>query len=746
MSKNTESCLTCNHYHLCKHPDKSFGYSCSSYARIAVHSIDNYLDDLANEYLGDSLTTSSGGILVPNTVDPVMSDSAASKKERQLINYLDDVLENPNPIPRDLKFDDSDLKEYPNFFEWCMDKNGANGSPPYSRQLAIGIHLFSEWCPKCSHPRFSSVYTVPYKASAEKVAENVTFLKHGKCPKCGSRKSELIREGLLPEYQSFSGCLGQRSGKSALISQLSPYVMHKFLKMQNPNRLFSLMENTVLSGTFVGLTFARAMSLLWTPVHNAVTLSPWFENYHKLMESYSQKYGVVACVIKDTFIDYRHRRLRFYPMGPNKRTLRGDTRLLGATDEIGWFYTGGDDDEERERASGKEVYTSIDRSLKTVRRATAKLREKGYDNIINAYNLAVSSPASPTDMIMYLTNLYHNSNIGLSVRLPTWKFNPQYDSKDDFKAEYAENYARAERDFGANPIVNENTAWSQNEVMDIFTKANGSNLVTITTRAVTNNDITYTKPKLMSLATNNFPTVLSLDAGATNNSFALTIVQKTPRGVRVSGIIEIQPIKNTVIHFNSTYTELIKPICEALNVCGVVTDRWQSIAILHRIEEELGIKTYTITAKAGHFTVFESYHRPDPEIEYPRPEMSLAEIFESNDDYRAKYAGKPVAHLVHQFHTVQDINGIHDKGIEQTDDIYRSALLGINLITDSKFADKYLREKERTQTVAIGTLGSKSTYIGHAELDHNSNIGVSSAGASSTHLDVGSMLASRTRR
>jgi hypothetical protein len=246
--------------------------------------------------------------------------------------------------------------------------------------------------------------------------------------------------------------------------------------------------------------------------------------YHSMMDSYSTKYGVTACVVKDTFIDYRHRRLRFYPMGPNKRTLRGDTRLLGATDEIGWFYTGGDDDEERERASGKEVYTSIDRSLKTVRMATNRLRGKGYDNIINAYNLAVSSPASPTDMIMYLTNLYNNSNIGLSVRLPTWKFNPQYTSKDDFKAEYAENYARAERDFGANPIVNENTAWSQNEVMDIFTKSTGSNLIEITTRAVNTKDITYTKPKLMRLSVNHFLSVLSLDAGATNNSFAKRLV------------------------------------------------------------------------------------------------------------------------------------------------------------------------------------------------------------------------------
>jgi hypothetical protein len=239
---------------------------------------------------------------------------------------------------------------------------------------------------------------------------------------------------------------------------------------------------------------------------------------------------------------------------------------------------------------------------------------------------------------------------------------------------------------------------------------------------------------------------LSLDAGATNNSFALSLVQKTPQGIKITGLVEIQPIKNTIIHFNSTYTEIIKPLCEKFNVCGVVTDRWQSMAILHRIEEELDIKTYTLTARAGHFTVFESYHKPDPMVTYPKPEMSLVEIFESSDDYRAKYAGKPVAHLVHQFHTVQDLNGVHDKGIEQTDDLYRSAVLGINLITDPKFADKYLKEKERKEMVAIGTVGSMGTYVAPNTLDANSNIGISSGTTSLQGMDVGSMIASRFNR
>lgn len=1200
MSKRTETCLTCQHYNRCKDPDKAFGYHCASYKTVAGTSASVLLDLIAEDTL-----TNSGGDSLPDS-SLLMSEKRANKKESELIDYLDEVLTNPNPIPRDLKFDDSDLPEFKNFYHWANAKNGAN-TPPFARQLAIGIHLFAEYCPRCSHERFGNIYTVPYRASMEKIASQVTFLEYGKCPKCKVTKSELINRGELNLYDEFAGCLsadnlvstdrglirigdmnksskglfvytgnsnrklenwfnkgvqktyllksikgysvdatadheiqvldikqglvwkrldqvaksdyltigttgrgatkklkldvtpvdvikysnrgvqasfpkymnpklakilgylisegtitksgsyfvntnmelhndisqcirdqfsieprlvhiskpgtnggyingrqvvstkdcyhtclynkqvnhwlhgmglgvtaydkfipdiilqsdvesvkafiaayvdgdgsirrdriniwsrsltllsqfqsllssigivssiypdkyvlevadtfgsklynmiepyliqkrgnyntsrctqyschgvprqyirnlldsrkapsyynkrpvfinddgvevvvkgfrkfscpndtvygkyvcyddpkfdvelallrkvskhlydavrylkesrfyfdpvaskrysgtkpvydievhkdhyltanglvvhnciGQRGGKSAMFSLLAPYILHKYLKLQNPNRLYGQMDHTVLSGTFVGLTFARAMSLLWTPILNLIRTSEWFSEYHKILDFYGNKYDVVPYVIKDTFVEYRHRRLRLYPSGPNKRTLRGDTRFMSGIDEAGWFYSGDDDDEERERASGKEVHGALDRSLKTIRTASsAKIRE-GYDNLICGYNISISSPSHNKDLIMYLTGLYENSKECLAVRLPTWKFNPLYKGRDDFKKEYAENYARAERDFGVNPQVNENKVYSQDEVLEITQKCRGQNMVEISTVAYTQNEMAYTKPKVMRLVSNDVPSVLSLDAGETNNSFSLTLIQRLDEKSlpHVAAVIEVMPIKGSSINFNRMYEDLLVPILKAFNVCGVITDRWQSKAILTRISDEFSIYVKELSARPAHFTTFESYMRPDVLVTFPKMEMTPQDLFGPEGDYRKKFANKPVSHLMHQFNTIQELGGVYEKGIDNTDDSLRALVLGINLIMDTGFVAKYLKAKPRQVAQAVGAVGSMGfAGSGGGGMSYDpaqaANIGASSANLGGmSGADFGNLIASRGSR
>lgn len=676
--------------------------------------------------------------------NPEMTEKEGNKKESQLIDYLDDVLENPNPLPRDLKFNDSDLPEFKNFFHWNIDPRGSR-TRPFARQLAIGLQLFAEYCPRCSHPKMGNIYTVPYRASMEKIAESVTFLEYGICPRCGARKSELINNDELALYDEFAGAIGQRGGKSAMFSLLAPYITHKYLKMQNPNRLFGQMEHTVLSGTFVGLTFARAMSLLWTPILNLIRTSEWFQDYHKLMDMYAAKYDVVPYVIKDTFLEYRHRRLRLYPSGPNKRTLRGDTRFMSGIDEAGWFYSGEDDDEERERASGKEVHGALDRSLKTIRIASANKIRKGYDNLICGYNISISSPSHERDLIMYLTALYKDSRECLAVRLPTWKFNPQYKGREDFKKEYAENAARAERDFGVNPQTNESKAFTQDEVVLMTNRFSKTNRVTIDTRTFIADEVAYTAPIVTSISGNDIPSVLSIDAGEVNNSFALSLIQRSDEKSDpvVAALIDIVPEDGTRINFNQVYTKLILQIFEKFHVVGVVADRWQSTAILNRITDEHGIHVKRISAKEHHFVNFASYHLPDMLMTYPKSEIPIDKVLApDNEDYRVKFKKKPVAHYIHQLNTIQDINGVYEKGRGNTDDLIRSTVIGLSLITDPSFVEKYLKSKPRQSMSSIGvsSLGSVGG-MGHItatpeELARASNIGATSLG--SNKISVGS--------
>lgn len=53
-------------------------------------------------------------------------------------------------------------------------------------------------------------------------------------------------------------------------------------------------------------------------------------SYHDLLDYYGKKYNDEFYKVKDTFITYKHRRLLYYPAGPNKKTLRGRC-LVGST-------------------------------------------------------------------------------------------------------------------------------------------------------------------------------------------------------------------------------------------------------------------------------------------------------------------------------------------------------------------------------------------------------------------------------
>jgi hypothetical protein len=171
------------------------------------------------------------------------------------------------------------------------------------------------------------------------VASFVTFLEHGVCPKCGARKHELILNGELNNYHEVVASIGQRSGKSAVGQQISAYVEAKFLKMQNPSRLYKQMNSTILYGTYVGLTVAKCISLAWNPTYNIIKRSPWFQGYYAMLADTGNRLGEEVARIKDTYRFYMHRNLNFYPAGPNKRLLRGDC-VRGSTmiNTNGGFY------------------------------------------------------------------------------------------------------------------------------------------------------------------------------------------------------------------------------------------------------------------------------------------------------------------------------------------------------------------------------------------------------------------------
>ena len=636
-----------------------------------------------------------------------------------------DVLNSGARVAPDLRIDDRDLKEFPNFYEWCFSKDGGNQAP-FAKQLALATHLMAEWCPRCSHKAFRNIHKIPVNFPAKDFPDKVQFLYHGVCPKCGARKSELVKSGELNAYVELDVCAGQRSGKSAFFNLLVPYLTHKWVKVEKPVETLGLMSSSILIGTCTALTWAKAQELLYDPISNAIENSKWFQQYFQLLDDYEERTGIELYKFKDTFLSFNHKNLILNTSGPNKRTLRGATRWISVIDEIGWFPHG-DDNDERERASANEVYVSLDRSLKTVRKSTMKLLKEGYDSIPLAYGCGISSPSSYNDKIMELVRNFKGSKEVLVHQAPTWEMNPLF-TKEDFAKEYQDDPIKAERDFGANPPMAENAwisdvksldhllvnRWVIDYQYDHFTNRSGVDMVFGKLRS------TKAPPTCP-------PTVLTIDAGYSNNSFALAITANDGRGANVLAVAEIAPKKGiTVINYTRTVKQLLYPLIKAFNVQAVGADRWNSLKLLQDIEEDCHVQTFQYSLKPTDFDLVYDYLMEDlPAIKLPRPEMDLGQIFVTSD-YPHGFKYKPNSHLYHQFSTVNvDGRGSVEKGNGYTDDILRAVALGIRTCvledTIKKFNLKGATKQTRyaigarsgsAQATSSSTIGSKTGSSG----------------------------------
>lgn len=629
-----------------------------------------------------------------------------------------DVLNSGARVAPDLRIDDRDLKEFPNFYEWCFSKDGGNQAP-FAKQLALATHLMAEWCPRCSHKAFRNIHKIPVNFPAKDFPDKVQFLHHGVCPKCGARKSELVKSGELNAYVELDVCAGQRSGKSAFFNLLVPYLTHKWVKVEKPVETLGLMSSSILIGTCTALTWAKAQELLYDPISNAIENSKWFQQYFQLLDDYEERTGIELYKFKDTFLSFNHKNLILNTSGPNKRTLRGSTRWLSIIDEIGWFPHG-DDSDERERASANEVYVSLDRSLKTVRKSTMKLLKEGYDNIPLAYGCGISSPSSYNDKIMELVRNFKGSKEVLVHQAPTWEMNPLF-TKEDFAKEYQDDPIKAERDFGANPPMAENAwisdvksldhllvnRWVIDYQYDHFTNRSGVDMVFGKLRS------TKAPPTCP-------PTVLTIDAGYSNNSFALAITANDGRGANVLAVAEIAPKKGiTVINYTRTVKQLLYPLIKAFNVQAVGADRWNSLKLLQDIEEDCHVHTFQYSLKPTDFDLVYDYLMEDiPAIKLPRPEMELGQIFVTSD-YPHGFKYKPNSHLYHQFSTVNvDGRGSVEKGNGYTDDILRAVALGIRTCVLEDTIKKYNLKGATKQTRYA--IGARS---GSAQATSSSTIG-----------------------
>lgn len=492
----------------------------------------------------------------------------------------------------------------------------------------------------------------------------------------------------LPYTHQFitGGILSHNSGKSHTVgTYLFPYLMHRLLKLQRPAQFYGLSRTTVLQGTFAALTYTQAKDTLWTPFYGAITQSQWFKEYHGMLRHYERVYGETLFKLTDTFVDYRVRGLQCFPMGPDKRVMRGRTRFGFSIDEIAYF--------DAEKDSGKvkinafEVYDALANSLATVRTAADTLIAQRIDDVLPAYAFNVSSPTAKNDMIHVLLDRAKESQSMYGIHRATWEVNPNFKRNSPFIVEaYRKDPESAEKNFAANPPLIANPFLTNHDFINECEDIDRKNPIKLVTRFVNSKKVgqSYMYAEIDKLKPCGVPSIMAIDAGEKDNSFSVAVgTLKDGYNLSVDLVAEIIPLPGYRLNHSLIYTEVIVPIMEKRNVKVLLADRWNSLKLLSDAELDMGdpeADVPTFIAKQHSLKYVEMVGvRTCIEqgmVKIPKSEIKTSKLLEALDsDYRDYYAGKPIAHLFKQMYTVKDLQKTVGKGDGYTDDNWRAMAL-----------------------------------------------------------------------
>ena len=638
------------------------------------------------DFLGN-LRGSSTEIITDN-FDPENMNQAAhhvaagliDEAEIDIARTIREVVDSKILVPRDMKIDDSGIPVAKNIYEWCTKDRFSmiNGERPYIEQLCWGVISFNEYCPNCSDVEYL-FDTHKASDSYRKFERKVAFLEHGVCPHCGWGRSKLIRKGRMKWIQELAVCAGQRSGKSLSIAgYFAPYLTHRLLKLQNPNAFYGLKTGTMLHCTFVALTYAQAKDTLWQNFYATLTESQWFREYHGMLRHYEDRYGEKLLKFNDTYVAYPSRGLMAYPAGPDKRVLRGRTRYFTAIDEIGYFDANRDTKKVKDNAH--EVAGALDRSLLTVRGAAERLLKHRHDDVYPGYAMNVSSPSHRNDMIMTLVRRAENSETMYGIVRPTWEVNPTLPRDGaTIKQAFKDDPITAERDYGAVPPLAANAfLTNQTEIEDA--QGSKSNPVSVIRHVVHSKKRgeSFTWAKLKKAKRGKYPTIMAIDAGLTNNSFACAIGRLDGIQVKCEALVEIIPERGAPLNHARIYDELLLPLMDARNVRILLADRWNSVKLLQDAKEDRP----ELELAEQHSLKYTEIYMIKTMLQQGTLTVPLTErdtfkdCIEFDDEhYPMCFNNQPAAHLLMQMATVKDTGKMIDKADGYTDDLFRAMAL-----------------------------------------------------------------------
>lgn len=541
-----------------------------------------------------------------------------------------------------------------------------------------------------------------------------------------SKKKKTTYDFTVPDSHRFmaNGLLNHNSSKTLSVILWDSYNLHRTLKLPSPQNVFGILDNTPITSTYAATTFAQAVENVWNPYKSTLTDTPWFKNYHKFLERRGNELGEELFNLGEHMVRYRHRNLVLSPSGPNKRTMRGRSRITGLVDEIGWFKTNkkSKPGEELELMDAKGVFDALDNSLETLKNSHKSRIEEGYNNLPRPMMYIVSSPSHYNDFIMSSYRLFQNSPERYCFRYATWDYNPLY-KKKNFAERFRTKPVETARDFECNPPIGESLFINDHAPL-IKAFKYGPNKIRIDTKKEMSkgkNWMTTASVQLTANALPTFGTILCVDVGLTNNSFSFSIIgppddydgellpedrgtMQTP--VRVYAVGEIIPRENTKISITSVYTECFIPLVEPFNIKYMVSDRWQNVKIAQDLEDGYEVVPLEHKCKWSDFEATRELLYSG-NLQLPRLTESFEDIMKTTlDNYPECFRNRPIDHLAWQFATVRESTGVTvQKGEGGTDDTFRTIVLGIAQMQEEDILEDLLnvnvKEAKKEHALAL---------------------------------------------
>jgi hypothetical protein len=623
-----------------------------------------------------------------------------------LLDSLEHAITNDFDFRVGTQFDEREIPRYANFYDFT--RRGLNVKA-FPRQLQVIMHAHGEICMFCSDHDWA--YGM-FDQDMQDIQRKVAFMRFGRCPKCKRTRLDMIKHNLWYFPNRIALLVGQRGGKNMTLAMASLYQDHLFLTLEkdkqrvSPYEYFNLMP-TFVRQAFTGVTAAQAFDNIWDQIVSVRKNSPWYNQYFEFLKYHGQRLGQELYKVSDTFVSYHHKRMGVTIKTPDKRKLRGATRYFCGIDEICWFNSSMTEAQEKKVGDVKEVWVSLNNSLRTLRNSADQLMRAGVYDVPNSFTMDISSPFDINDILsQHLMEAKVNKRI-VAGHYATWEFNPNY-TQESLAEEFIKDAEIAWRDFGAIPPL-ANSPWmgDAKAVIECVRQTPDPTYVTYrvqTGRNETFNDVT-TWLELDRVNFNNAAHVIAIDNGLSNNAFGCSVASLEPGNkCRIDVSFMLKPPAGAKINLDKMYTEFIEPLVKRSNCVAVIYDHWNSIQNVQNLrDQKYDARQYTLTAKdfeaikASFFSQTMSY----PFTEYPLNSLLTRS---SEVDLVQTAQDKPHFSLVLQTLTVREIGG--GKVVKPKygdDDVFRTAALCHRFVMDPEIQIALMRGGMNASSVKAST-------------------------------------------